>query len=43
MARAKTMAEYEQQMAEYTTNRDAAMAAAGVAIGDTVEYHHIGA
>lgn len=36
------MAEYEQQMAEYITNRDAAMAAVGVAIGDTVEYHHIG-
>ena len=40
--RATTQAEYEQQMQEYITKRDAAMSEANVKVGDTVEYHHLG-
>ena len=42
MKRATTQAEYEQQVKEYETNRDAAMLEAGVKIGDNVAYHHVG-
>ena len=40
--RATTQAEYEQQMQEYITKRDAAMSEANVKVVDTVEYHHLG-
>jgi hypothetical protein len=43
MKRAETQAEYNQQMAEYTARRDAAMKEAGVAVGDKVEWHNVGA
>jgi hypothetical protein len=40
--RATTQFEYEKQMQGYVEKRDLAMREAGVKIGDTVEYHHVG-
>lgn len=40
--RAKTQAEYEEQMKEYIAQRDKSMAEADVKVGDKVEYHHLG-
>lgn len=34
--------QYEEALRQYEAERDAAMAEAGVAIGDTVEYHLVG-
>ena len=40
--KATTQVEYEKQMQEYLEKRDLAMQEAGVKIGDSVEYHHLG-